>query len=163
MGILSLFCRRIKLKANGRRLSKLNEIMQSHGSQQSRRSLPPTAPEPIDSIPRNCIVGAKVSHEFSDKPLVLEIQQKSGTVWYAQASTMEELIDWIRVLSPIPQILNPDMYPTAPLVDTRQDVQTIHSQNNAPLLYPDISNNMPSGNIPGPPPPYSEIVNRSGR
>ena len=63
------------------------------------------APEPIDSVPRGSIISVKPSDAFSDKKFVFEIQQKSGTVWFVQASTMVSLnaIQQIRANLNIPE------------------------------------------------------------
>eukprot|EP00112_Aurelia_sp_Birch-Aquarium-sp1_P012200 Seg2564.7 transcript_id=Seg2564.7/GoldUCD/mRNA.D3Y31 product="Rho GTPase-activating protein 25" protein_id=Seg2564.7/GoldUCD/D3Y31 len=142
------------------------------------------APEPIDSVPRGSIISAKPSDAFQDRQFVFEIQQKSGTLWYAQASSMDEMIEWIRVLSPIPTMINPDMYPTTTAMP--EMFAPSHAASIAPSvlpscpetsvpqsLYPAVPQNIyyeynsNMQQLPrehgGPPPPYSEIVNGNQR
>lgn len=140
------------------------------------------APEPIDSLPRGCIVGAKPSDGFPDKEFVFEIQQKSGTIWYAQASSMEDMIEWLRALSPVPLVLNPDMYPTTTITEARRDAGQIDVIASAPpsndfaRIYPNLPHEIyyeyhgnrqqlfsaeAANGIA--PPPYSDTVNDSRR
>ncbi|XP_065058561.1 pleckstrin homology domain-containing family A member 2-like [Rhopilema esculentum] len=140
------------------------------------------APEPIDSVPRGSIISVKPSDAFSDKKFVFEIQQKSGTVWFVQASTMEEMIQWIKVLSPVPILLNPDLYPTTtcpevtypePTICAPSAVTNSSGATDTNVLYPNIPQNLyyefhanPSNQQSRhsePPPPYSEIVHQNGK
>lgn len=138
------------------------------------------APEPLESVPRGLIISAKPSDAYPDKQFVFEIQQKSGTVWYAQATSMEEMLEWIRVLSPVPTLLNPDLYPTYTAANdvvphaTAPSLQPYVPEATRPAgLYPNIPQDLyfeyhgntqnPQRQSGGPPPPYSEIVHYNGK
>ena len=57
---------------------------------------------PLQTITRGEIANVKTSTQFPDKPNAFEIHLKNGTVWYCQASSSDEMIDWMRVLSTAP-------------------------------------------------------------
>jgi len=57
---------------------------------------------PLQTITRGEIAQVKTSAAFPEKPNVFEIVLKSGTIWYCQASSSGEMIEWMQSLSTVP-------------------------------------------------------------
>ena len=68
---------------------------------------------PLATVTRGEIIQVKPSNQFPGREHVFEIYQKSGMVWYCQAKTSAEMVEWMRVLSPVPIMID-----TMPLMPT---------------------------------------------
>ena len=61
---------------------------------------------PLQTTTRGEIAQVKTSAAFPEKANVFEIVLKNGTIWYCQAASSEEMIDWMRSLSTVPIIVD---------------------------------------------------------
>lgn len=133
--------------------------------------------ESLSTITRGEIVEVRTNTNIPDKENVFDIVLKNGTIWYCQASTPQEMVQWMQALSPVPFVLDPSNYETTALDSSFEMIQPSYNPNfpplppgtlnfnNNPSPYQDIHNQAHqeaynqgySGDCPNtPPPPYSE-------
>ncbi|XP_032225017.1 uncharacterized protein LOC5500726 isoform X1 [Nematostella vectensis] len=60
----------------------------------------PHAPQPVGSITRGDIADVKVSSQYPGKENVFELYTRSGQVWYLQANSYDDMVDWMQALLP---------------------------------------------------------------
>jgi len=70
--------------------------------------------QPVATITRGEITQVKQSTAYPGRNNVFEIVQKSGVIWYCQASSPGEMVSWMQALSTVPLMVNPAQYPMIP-------------------------------------------------
>lgn len=128
---------------------------------------------PIGTITRGEISEVAFS---KDQPVVgFEIHLKSGEIWYLEASSHEERMDWMRTLKPDANIVDPFKDNTTPVNEQRPFASAPPSQGQFPANYQRIYPNLPNNQITNvqtghgssslsasiPPPPYDDINYRT--